>query len=226
MTDKNLTEIIAIIDRSGSMSTLCAETIGGFNSFVEEQKIETAGKALLTLVQFDDQYQIDYEGVDINDVKPLNEETYVPRGWTALLDAVGKTINTVGERLSKMPDEKRPGTVIFLIITDGMENSSKEFKAGKVKEMVKHQTDKYQWSFVFMGGGDIESQRDQGMGIGVAASNAYGYAANAGGTRALYNNVSKGISRRRAGAQAGVLFSADASLLTAEEQEQLITPKE
>ena len=115
MTDPNVTEIVAILDRSGSMGTLIAETIGGFNNFVEEQK-KTDGKAILTLVQFDDQYQIDYEGVDVNDVKPLDEKTYVPRGMTALLDAVGKTIVSVGERLSHTEEEKRPGQGGFLII--------------------------------------------------------------------------------------------------------------
>jgi uncharacterized protein YegL len=227
MTDPNVTEIVAILDRSGSMGTLIAETIGGFNNFVEEQK-KTDGKAILTLVQFDDQYQIDYEGVDVNDVKPLDEKTYVPRGMTALLDAVGKTIVSVGERLSHTEEEKRPGQVVFLIITDGMENSSQEYKADKVKEMVKHQTDKYNWSFVFMGGGDIDSQKDQidqGMALGINAANAYAYSANTIGTANLYANVSKGVSRMRRAASAGRAFSSSDSLLTDEEKNNLITPK-
>ncbi len=161
MVDKNLTEIVAILDRSGSMQNLRTDTIGGFNSFIAEQK-KAEGKAVLTLVQFDDLYQIDYEGKDINDVADLDETTYVPRGSTALLDAVGRTINAVGSRLAKLPEDQRPGQVIFLVITDGQENTSREFQAEKVKEMVKHQTDTYQWSFIFMGGGDIESQKDQG----------------------------------------------------------------
>lgn len=223
MTDTNLTEIIAILDRSGSMGELRAETIGGFNNFVDEQKKEASGKAILTLVQFDDQYQIDYEGKDINDVQPLSEETYIPRGMTALLDAVGKTIIAVGERLAKMDEDKRPGQVIFLIVTDGHENSSKEYGAAKLKEMVKHQEDKYNWSFVFMGGGDIESQREQGVGMGICDANSYGYSANAGGTKRLYSNVSKGVSRRRAAAQNGVLYAASAALLTEDEKDELVT---
>jgi hypothetical protein len=213
MVDNNLTEIVAIIDRSGSMQSLRADTIGGFNSFVAEQK-KAKGKALLTLVQFDNQYQIDYEGKDISDVSDLNEETYVPRGSTALLDAVGRTVNAVGARLSTLPEEKRPGQIIFLIITDGQENCSKEFAAAKVKEMVKHQTDTYKWSFVFMGGGDIESQKDQGARLGFNSSNTYGYSPNAGGTKNLYASLSKGITRRREAQAAGVEVSCQASLLT------------
>jgi uncharacterized protein YegL len=216
MTDKNLTEIVAIIDRSGSMFSLVNETIGGFNNFLTEQQ-KTPGKAILTLVQFDDQYQIDYNGIDINDVKPLDTTTYVPRGMTALLDAVGKTINTVGERLAKTEEDKRPGKVVFLIITDGQENSSQEFVAEKVKEMVSHQTDKYQWSFVFLGGGLPTMQTAQAAALGIAPQNAYNYSANHIGTQAVYTNLSRGMSRRRLADD----IDANESFLTDEEQEDL-----
>jgi uncharacterized protein YegL len=220
MTDINLTEIVAILDRSGSMHSLTKDTIGGFNSFLKEQK-KNAGKAKLTLVQFDDQYQIDYDGEDINSVKDLTEETYMPRGNTALLDAVGKTIITVGERLAKLPEEERPGQVIFLIITDGHENASKEFRiASQIADMVKHQTDKYNWSFVFLGGGDAAFS--QGQSLGFCASNTYNYSANAVGTLNLYRNVSKGISRRREKAYTeGILCCAQDSLLDEDESKSL-----
>lgn len=224
MVDQNLTEIVAIIDRSGSMQNLRSDTIGGFNSFISEQK-KAEGKAVLTLVQFDDQYQIDYEGKDINDVADLNETTYVPRGSTALLDAVGRTVNAVGARLAALPEEKRPGQIIFLIITDGQENCSKEFRADKVKEMVKHQTDAYKWSFVFMGGGDIESQKDQGARLGISSSNTYGYSANAGGTQNLYSSISKGVMRRRSAQAAGVDICCKAAILTEDEVKNLVTDK-
>jgi hypothetical protein len=219
MVDSNLTEIVAILDRSGSMHSLKSDTIGGFNNFIAEQK-KTAGKAILTRVQFDNQYQVDFEGKDINEVEDLNDKTYVPRGSTALLDAVGRTINVVGARLSSLPEEKRPGQVIFLIITDGHENASREFSASKVKEMVKHQSDVYKWSFVFLGGGDIDSQKEQGASIGISSNNVYGYSATSVGTRALYNNISKGVSRRRADLSLS-LNSPDASLLTPEESKEL-----
>lgn len=221
MTDINLTEIVAIIDRSGSMHSLVSDTIGGFNAFLAEQK-KTSGKAKITLVQFDDNYQIDYEGVDVQSVKDLNEHTYRPRGSTALLDAVGKTIVTVGERLAKLKEEERPGQVIFLIITDGMENASREFTdRAKIAEMVKHQTEKYCWTFTFLGGGD--SAFSQAQSIGINSANAYNYSANQIGTQNLYKNVSKGVSRRRQESAKGFLFCASDAMLTAEEAKDLKT---
>jgi uncharacterized protein YegL len=220
MTDINLTEIVALIDRSGSMHGLRDDTIGGFNEFIAEQK-KITGKAKLTLVQFDDKYQIDYDGVDVNSVKDLDQTTYVPRGGTALLDAVGKTIITVGERLAKMKEEERPGQVIFLIITDGQENSSKEYESARIKEMVQHQIEKYNWTFTFMGGGDAAFS--QAAHIGINLNNAYNYSANAIGTQNVYRSVSKGISRRREQTQEGVLLSACDAMLTLEEVKSLQT---
>ena len=222
MTNKTLTEIVAIIDRSGSMHNLTKDTIGGFNSFLAEQK-KNSGKAKLTLVQFDDKYQIDYDGEDINSVKDLDDSTYRPRGNTALLDAVGKTIVTIGERLSKTPEDERPGQVIFLIITDGQENASKDYReASKIAEMVKHQTDTYNWTFVFLGGGDAAF--NQGMALGFSANNTHNYSANAAGTSNLYRSVSKGVSRRRdKAAEEGVVLCAAMSLLTDEESKSLKT---
>ena len=218
MTDKNLTEIVAIIDRSGSMGSLVAETIGGFNNFLEEQK-KGGAKATFTLVQFDDKYQIDYNGVDINDVKPLDDKTYVPRGMTALYDAVGKTVTTVGERLAKTEEDKRPGQVIFLIITDGEENSSHEYEGAKIRQMVKHQIDKYSWSFVYMGGGNLETQRVQGGMLGIGTANVYAYDLDR--TPGVYASINKGVTRRRADFAAGMAISADAALLNQDEVDLL-----
>jgi uncharacterized protein YegL len=209
MTDKNLTEIVAIIDRSGSMASLVKDTIGGFNSFIAEQK-KGSGKVKLTLVQFDDRYQIDYDGADINDIKDLNKETYMPRGSTALLDAVGKTIITVGERLAKTPEDERPGQVIFLIITDGEENASKEYKeAVKIAEMVKHQTEKYNWTFTFLGGGDAAFS--QGVAMGISSNNSYNYSSDK--VKNVYESISLGTSRRRENASRGIIMSANCSFL-------------
>lgn len=219
MTDKNLTEIVAIIDRSGSMGPLRAETIGGYNNFIEEQK-KAEGKALITRVQFDDQYQVDFEGKDVNDAPPLNEDTYIPRGMTALFDAVGKTVITVGERLAKLDEDNRPGQIVVLIVTDGLENSSREFIGTKIQDMIKHQEEKYNWTFVFLGGGDIRQQKLQGAALGINASNVYGYAASAGGTDRLYKNISKGVTRRRKAASAGeALYACDAVLTSSEARE-------
>lgn len=220
MTNKNLTEIVAILDRSGSMGALRAETIGGFNNFVEEQK-KAEGEARLTLVQFDDQYQIDYEGKDVKEISPLDESTYIPRGMTALYDAVGKTMITLGERLAKLDEDKRPGQVIVLIITDGQENSSREYAGDKLREMIAHQEEKYNWTFVFLGGGDIKKQKLQGAALGINAANVYGFAATKGGTDRLYANVSKGITRRRKTAAAGDAVPCCDSVLSSSEAQEL-----
>jgi len=198
MTDTNLTEIVAIIDRSGSMALLKVETIGGFNSFIEEQK-KTPGKAVLTLVQFDDRYQIDYDGVDLNDVKPLNEATYVPRGMTALRDAIGTAVNTIGKRLAGTEESKRPSKIIVLVITDGHENSSREFTNAQIKEMIEHQTNKYNWSFVFLGGAseaNFAQQEEQGRDLGFGA-NAMSFSNSSRGVGAVYDVISRSVSRRR-----------------------------
>lgn len=233
MTDSNLTEIIAVIDRSGSMADLVQETIGGYNNFLEEQK-QGPGKAIVTLVQFDDQYQLDYNGVDVNDAAPLTTITevekrakegatklvaYQPRGMTALLDAVGKTIVAVGERLAQTPEEKRPGQVIFLIITDGLENASQEYNVYGIREMVQHQTDKYSWTFVFMGGGDAAFQ---GAQMAIDHANVAAYSANSAGYGCMFGSVSTGVSRRRKAAAAGQHVNATASLLTDEEKQAQI----
>jgi len=219
MTDKNLTEIVAILDRSGSMHCLTADTIGGFNAFLAEQK-KAPGRAKLTLVQFDDQYQIDHDGVDIQSVPDLNRTTYQPRGSTALLDAVGKTIVTVGERLAKTPEEQRPGQVIFLVITDGQENASKEFRdPAKIAEMVRHQTENYQWTFSFMGGGNAAFA--QAAHLGFASNQTYLYPATSDGTHAVYAAAAVGFTRRREQQTRGVIMDPMASLLTDDEAKSL-----
>ena len=168
---ENLTEIVFILDRSGSMSSLTTDTIGGFNSFIDTQKQED-GEAILTTILFDDQYEILHNGVDIKTVKPLTSKEYSARGMTALLDAIGKTINTVGERLNKTNEDDKPSKVIFVITTDGQENSSKEFTQSKVKEMIEHQTNNYSWQFMFLGANIDAVSTAQSFGIsGQFASN-------------------------------------------------------
>lgn len=143
------------------------------------------------------------------------------------MDAVGRTISAVGARLSALREEERPGQIIFLIITDGQENSSKEFMANAVKEMVKHQTEKYNWRFVYLGGGDIESQRQQGEGIGVQSANVYNYSANTVGTKNVYANLSRGVTRSREQFRlCGEAPGASAALLSEEEALDLLASPE
>ncbi len=146
--NQNFTEIVFILDRSGSMGGLENDTIGGFNGFVKKQA-ET-GQTSLTTVLFDDKYEILHNGVDAGKAV-LTSDEYFTRGSTALLDAVGKTINDVGKRLGETPEALRPGKVIFVITTDGLENASREFTYDEVQKMITHQSEKYNWEFVFMG---------------------------------------------------------------------------
>ncbi|MDP6997060.1 MAG: vWA domain-containing protein [Candidatus Poribacteria bacterium] len=145
---EDLTEIISLVDRSGSMQSILDDAIGGFNTFLAAQQRQP-GEAKLSLILFDHEYQVVHQAVDIQQVEPLNQDTYVPRGSTALLDAVGKTIDAVGERLAATPESKRPSQVIVSILTDGYENASQTYSKPKVAEMIKHQTEKYNWAFEF-----------------------------------------------------------------------------
>ncbi|ADO83918.1 vWA domain-containing protein [Ilyobacter polytropus] len=142
-------EIICIIDRSGSMESIKSDAIGGFNSFIESQR-KFDGEAALTLVLFNDYYKIVYDRKDIQTVPFLNDNTYVPGGTTAMLDAIGRTIDSIGERLNKTPEEDRPEKVIVSILTDGLENDSKEYTYEQVGSRIKRQQEKYNWEFIFL----------------------------------------------------------------------------
>lgn len=147
---KGLSELIFILDMSGSMSNLTEDTIGGFNSMIEKQK-EVEGDANVTLVLFDHEYIHLYDNYNIKEVPVLTNKEYCPRGLTALYDAIGRTITTVGHRLNNTPEEERPEKVIVSITTDGMENASKEYTFQQVKEKIEHQQEKYNWEFIFLG---------------------------------------------------------------------------
>lgn len=160
----DLTDITLVVDRSGSMAQVREDAEGGVNSFIEQQAKEP-GEALLTLVQFDTEYEFLHKGVPISQV-PKYE--LVPRGMTALLDAVGRAINETGERLAKMDEQDRPGLVVFVVMTDGEENSSKEFSKADIKAMIQRQQDKYHWHFTFLGANQDAFAEAGGMGIAAA----------------------------------------------------------
>ncbi len=143
----DLTDITVVMDRSGSMNVCLTDAEGGLNHFLDEQK-KQPGEALFTLVQFDHEYEFVHRGVPIRTVPYC---TLVPRGNTALLDAVGRAIVETGERLSKMNEADRPALVVVVIITDGEENASKEFNRTKIKEMISHQQTAYNWQFTYLG---------------------------------------------------------------------------
>lgn len=146
----NLTEIVFILDRSGSMEAMVEPAISGFNRLLREQQ-QTPGSARFTLVLFDDQYEVPVDSLPIAEVVELDTTTYVPRGSTALLDAIGRTIDALGAKLHATPEAERPGQVIVAILTDGMENASTQFSWQQVSARIRRQTNAYQWQFLFLG---------------------------------------------------------------------------
>ena len=176
--NQNLTEIIAIIDKSGSMSSLTSDVIGGLNTFVESQKA-LPGECNFTLVLFDSVYKTSYSGA-IAYFNPLTPSTYAPSGMTAMFDAIGNAIDTTGARLAAMDESARPGKVIVCILTDGDENSSKEYRGSQIKEKIKVQTDVYSWEFLFLGANIDTSVASDGIGID-ATNNSASFLANSRG---------------------------------------------
>lgn len=193
---QDATHISIVLDRSGSMAAVAADTIGGFNRFLADQKA-APGSATLTLAQFDNVYEVVHDAKPVAEVPALDSGTFVPRGGTALLDAVGRTIIGTGTALAAMPDDQRPAKVVFVIITDGQENASHEFTREKVLEMISHQREKYAWEFVFLGAN--QDAIAAGASIGVGASNSLTYASNAVGTGAAFASVSSNTTRYRSG---------------------------
>lgn len=144
----NKTHIVVVLDRSGSMSTVYNETIDGFDEFINAQK-GVDGDATVTLVQFDDKYEKVFSSVPVNEVKSI-KEFYSPRGMTALLDAIGKTVEDTKKKITKTSKVKRPDRVVVVVITDGYENNSKEYSSAKIRSLIKEQ-EKGNWEFMFIG---------------------------------------------------------------------------
>jgi uncharacterized protein YegL len=148
------------------MSGLVDEVIGGFNNFIEDQK-KLPGDAKVTLVIFDDKYELIHNGVSLQDMPELNKDVYHARGMTALRDAVGRTIDDVGKRLNTTPEDERPERVLVVITTDGYENASRIYSQEKIQSMIKHQKDKYKWEFLFMAAGEEDILRGGTSTLGV-----------------------------------------------------------
>ena len=178
--NKNLTEIVFILDRSGSMSGLEADTIGGYNSFLAKQKKNDVN-AYISTVLFDNDIKVVHDRVDIKNVAPLTEEDYFVGGCTALLDAVGGAIHHIGNVHKYAREEDRPSKTIFVIITDGMENASCRYSYRKVKDMIERQKARYDWEFIFMGA-NIDAEREAER-FGIERTRAMNYRADKRGTR-------------------------------------------
>lgn len=197
----NKTDILIVLDRSGSMGQIRDDTIGGFNVFLKEQKA-VPGEATLTLAQFGDIYEVVHDAVPIDSAYELTKATYVPRNSTALYDAICKTIDSAGKRFSDMPADKRPAHVICAIITDGLENASTKFSSKDVNERITRQRDQYKWEFVFIGSNQDAIVSARAMGIPTA--NAINYTDNKIGTDAVYSAMSDNVRSMRVGMKASM----------------------
>ena len=184
---KGLTELVFIVDRSGSMAGLEKDTISGFNAMLKEQA-ELEGEARVTTVLFDNQYRLLHDRIDIRAVAPLTEKDYRVGGGTALLDAIGRTIKKIRAVQKQTAEEYRAEKVLFVIITDGEENSSRKYSAEQIKERIEHQQEKYGWEFVFFGA-NMDAVLEASK-LGIAAEFARGWLANAAGTAMAYNDMS------------------------------------
>lgn len=188
------TDITILLDRSGSMQKVREPTIAGYNSFVANQAM-LPGHACITLNQFDDEYEPVYSARECKAIKPMQFREFVPRGNTALLDAIGRTINEVGARLAALPEHERPGKVVIVILTDGEENNSKKFTRQQVSEMVIHQREVYRWEFVFLGAN--QDAIFTAASIGVPASASLSYAADSIGTADVFGSTSSYVGNLR-----------------------------
>jgi uncharacterized protein YegL len=189
-----LSEIICVVDRSGSMGTIKNDAIGGFNTFLEAQQ-ELPGDAKFTLILFNHKYDTIYNGTPIKEVKKLTSRAYITDGNTALYDAVGRAIDTVGVRLANTPEEDRPEKVIVAILTDGEENSSREYNLEQINNMIKHQKEVYSWEVVFLAANIDAVATAQTLGI--QAKDAFNFVATGKGVRAAYGDMSRSVSQYR-----------------------------
>ena len=192
---KNLTELVFILDRSGSMAGLEKDTIGGFNAMIEKQKAET-GEAYISTVLFDNYSEVIHDRVALNSVPKLTEKEYYVRGCTALLDAVGGAIHHIGNVHKYAREEDRPEKTLFVITTDGMENASRKYSYDRLKAMIERQKEKYGWEFIFLGA-NIDAAKEAAR-FGINADRAVNYNADSVGTAVIYEAVSEAVCSVRA----------------------------
>lgn len=191
---KGLTELVFILDKSGSMGGLEADTIGGFNAMLEKQKA-VEGECRITTVLFDNNYALLHDRIDIKAVSPITDKEYEVGGSTALLDALGRTIHKIGNVQKNTDDSYRAEKVMFVIITDGQENASREYPAAKVKEMIERQKTQYGWEFIFLGA-NIDAVETAGH-LGIAPDRAQNYHADSEGVEHNFDVMSKAVTHFR-----------------------------
>ena len=196
--NNNITELVFILDRSGSMSGLESDTVGGFNSMIEKQKKQN-DPCYVSTVLFDDVSEVLYDRVKLGDVQKMNENQYYVRGCTALMDAIGGAIHHIGNIHKYIRNEDVPAHTMFVIMTDGMENASRRYSSEQVKQMIERQKEKYGWEFLFIGANIDAVETAARYGIG--ADRAVNYNADEKGTRIVYDTVAEAVCNVRASGQ-------------------------
>ena len=192
----DLTELVFILDRSGSMAGLESDTIGGFNSMLDKQKLEP-GDAIVTTVLFDDQYELLHDRIPIRGVSPMNDKQYFVRGCTALLDAIGKTIHKIGNVQKYTSEDERASRVLFVITTDGLENASREYSVTRIRDMIDRQQTRYRWEFLFLGANiDAIATAER---FGIHRDRAVNFHSDSIGTQVYYDSINVVVSNVRAG---------------------------
>lgn len=186
--------IVCVIDRSGSMDAVVEDAIGGYNAFLKSQK-ELPTPATWSLVLFDHEYEMVERNVPVAHAEPLDARRYVPRGTTALLDAIGRTMDDTGKALAQLPEAERPNKVLIAILTDGLENASKDYSRQRISEMIDHQRQVYNWEFLFLAAG--QDAISAARAISIPAPNAMNFANTKTGHRDAYAALSKKTSSYR-----------------------------
>ena len=191
---KNLTELVFILDKSGSMSGLEKDTIGGFNSLLDQQR-KVDGECVITTVLFDNRYELLHDRIDIRAVQPITGKEYFVGGSTALLDAIGKTIHKIGAVQKNTTEDYRAEKVMFVIITDGEENASRHYSSMQIREMIQRQKERYGWEFIFLGA-NIDAVDTAGR-FGIDADRAVDYVPDGEGTELNYRMMSETVATFR-----------------------------
>lgn len=191
---KNLTELVFILDKSGSMGGLEKDTIGGYNSMLEQQR-KVDGECVITTVLFDNRYELLHDRIDIRVIQPISEKEYFVGGSTALLDAIGKTIHKIGTAQKNTAEDYRAEKVMFVIITDGEENASRHYASMQVKEMIRRQKERYGWEFIFLGA-NIDAVETAGR-FGIDADRAVDYVPDGEGTELNFRMMSETVATFR-----------------------------
>ena len=191
---KNLTELVFILDKSGSMSGLEKDTIGGFNSMLDQQR-KVDGECVITTVLFDNRYELLHDRIDIRAVQPITGKEYFVGGSTALLDAIGKTIHKIGAVQKNTTEDYRAEKVMFVIITDGEENASRHYSSMQIREMIQRQKERYGWEFIFLGA-NIDAMETAGR-FGIDADRAVDYVPDGEGTELNYRMMSETVATFR-----------------------------